>query len=66
MKCVYTYFKSSITGNLIVKQEFTDTQITGIPAYFYVNNKEIPIPDLTGYVRISEKHYYKLSKKRSK
>jgi hypothetical protein len=63
MKTIYTYWKNSNTNDIICQQEFTDTQITGIPIYYYRNHKEIEKPDLTGYVKISEKKYYKLTHK---
>lgn len=64
MKTTLTYLKNSNTNDLIVRQEFTDTPIKGIPIYFYRDNKEIEPPDLKGYLPISEKHYKKLIKKR--
>lgn len=57
MKTIYKYFKNSNTGDLIKSQEFTETNITGIPIYFYRNNKSIDTPSLKGYVEISEKKY---------
>lgn len=63
MKTTYTYFKNSNTGDLIVKQEFSETQIKNIPAYYYRNHKNIDAPDLSGYVEISEKKFNRLERK---
>ena len=39
MKTTYTYLKNSNTGDLITKQEFSETTIKGIPIYYYRDNK---------------------------
>ena len=62
MTVIYTYWKNSNTGDIIEKQEFTDTIIKGIPIYYYRNHKNIGNPDLTGYVEIKEKKAKKLLK----
>ena len=59
MTVIYTYWKNSNTSDVIKRQEFTDTQITGIPIYYYRDSKHIKNPDLTGYVEIKEKKYKK-------
>lgn len=63
MKSKITYLKNSNTGDIITRQEFPDTKITGIPIYYYRNNKDIGNPDLKGYVEISEKLYLRLKRK---
>lgn len=63
MKTTYTYLKNSNTGDLILKQEFSETNIKGIPIYYYRDNKSIDIPNLNGYVEISEKTYNRLKRK---
>jgi len=65
MKTLLTYLKNSNTGDIIIKQEFTETSITGIPIYYYTSDSKTEIinPDLTGYVKISEKHFKRLIKK---
>ena len=59
MKTNYEFFKNSNTGELVQKQWFTETGITGIPVYFYdVNGKQIgENMKLTGFVPISEKKF---------
>lgn len=62
MKTVYTYFKNSNTGDVVMKQEFKELSFEQ-PPYYYRNKKAIDAPDLTGYVEISEKKYLRESKK---
>jgi len=66
MKTVYTYYKNSNTNELIMKQEFTETEIKNIPIYYY-NNKRLLIedPDLIGFVDISEKKFNRECKKQN-
>lgn len=66
MKIVKTYFKNSISGDIIYKTEFTETKIKGIPIYYYRDNLDIGDPDLSGYIEISEKKYKSLTKKNKK
>ena len=60
MKTTYKYLKNHETGDLINSQEFTETNITGMPIYYYRNDKSIDTPNLKGYVAISEKKYNRL------
>ena len=60
MKTIYKYLKNHETGDLINSQEFTETNITGMPIYYYRNDKSIDTPNLKGYVAISEKKYNRL------
>jgi hypothetical protein len=60
MKTTYKYLKNHETGDLIKSQEFTETNITGMPIYYYRNDKSIDTPNLKGYVAISEKKYNRL------
>lgn len=59
MKTKYSYFKNSSTGELVMKQEFTETDITGIPIYFYNQNRKSigENLDLVGFVEIKEKTF---------
>jgi hypothetical protein len=41
MKTTYTYLKNSNTGDLILKQEFSETIITDIPQYFIIEIKKV-------------------------
>lgn len=61
MKTVYKYFKSSNTGQMVSSQEFTETDITGIPIYYYdINGKGIGENlILKGFVPISERKFRK-------
>lgn len=64
MKVTLTYFKNSNTGELIFRQRFSETDITGIPDYFYdKNRKSIDRQDLNGFVEISEKKFNRESKR---
>jgi hypothetical protein len=60
MKTTYKYLKNHETGDLIKSQKFTETNITGMPIYYYRNDKSIDTPNLKGYVAISEKKYNRL------
>ena len=62
MTVLYTYLKNSNTGDIILKQEFTNTAIKGIPIHYYRNKQIIENPDLTGYVKINEKKAKRLLK----
>ena len=66
MKTILTYYKNSNTNEIVMSQEFTEIQITGIPIYYYRNNKQIEKPDMSGYVKISEKHYKRIQRKLTK
>jgi len=62
MKTIYKYWKNSNTGDVIMSQEFTETNID-FPINYYRNNESINTPDLTGYVEISEKKYRRIKRK---
>jgi len=62
MKTIYRYLKNSNTNDVIVEQKFTETSID-FPICYYRNNQSIDIPDLTGYVEISEKKFNRLKRK---
>ena len=61
MKTIYKYFKNSNTGQMVKSQEFTETDITGIPIYYYdVSGKILDDDvDLKGFVPISERKFLK-------
>ena len=63
MKTIYTYLKNSNTGDIITKQEFTEC-IINFPTLYYRDNKSIDIPDLSGYIEITEKKYKQLMRKK--
>ncbi|MBP9793311.1 MAG: hypothetical protein KBC56_04865 [Flavobacterium sp.] len=64
MKTILTYYKNSNTSELLFTQEFTETDIKGIPVYFYdKNRKKIEPNDLKGFVKISEKKFNRETKK---
>ncbi len=63
MVTIHKFFKHSNSGDLINSQEFTETPITGLPIYWYRDKKRIDIPDLKGYVEMSEKKWKRLEKK---
>ncbi len=66
MEIIYTYYKNSNTGEIIMKQQFRNTSLK-LPDYFYDwNKKSIDTPDLTGFVEISEKKFNKESKLKEK
>lgn len=60
-----TYYKNSNTGELIIKQEFTETNIKLLTYIFYYDKyrKSIDTQNLIGFVPISEKKFNKESKK---
>lgn len=65
MKVTYKHWKNSNTGHLLKTQEFTETDITGIPVYFYdADGKKCGENlELVGYVEVSEKKFNRESKK---
>ena len=66
MKTILTYYKNSNTGQLVMQQQFSEIPFKS-PDYFYDENKKsIAHPDLTGFVKISEKKFNRESKKLSK
>jgi hypothetical protein len=66
MITTHTFYKNSNTGELIMKQQFTDTTID-FPIHFYtVNRKPINTPNLIGFVEISEKKFNREAKKQDK
>lgn len=63
MKTTLTYYKNSNTGDLIIKQHFSEISFES-PDYFYDKNKKsIDIPNLAGFVEISEKKFNRESKR---
>ncbi len=66
METIYTYYKNSNTNEILIKQHFSGISFE-CPDYFYDwNKKSIEIPDLTGFVEISEKNFNKIVKRRKK
>ena len=63
MKTIYTYYKNSNTSDLIMSQEFIETSIK-FPINWYRNKTLSTEVDLTGYVKISEKHFKRLIRKK--
>ena len=62
MTTTYTYYKNSNTGEILMKQHFSDTSFKR-PDYFYDwNKKSIDTPDLNGFVEISEKTFNREAK----
>lgn len=61
MKVINKFWKNSNTGELLKSQEFTETDIKGIPIYYYnVEGKEVGENlDLKGFVEIKEKKFKK-------
>lgn len=59
MKVVYKFWKNSNTGQKLKSQEFTETDLKGLPIYFYdVNGQRAGENlDLTGFVEIKEKKF---------
>jgi hypothetical protein len=66
MKTVYKFYKNSNTEELLMSQEFTETNIKNIPIYFYnVDRKKVGENlDLKGFVEINEKKFNRYSKKK--
>lgn len=68
MKTIYKYWKNSNTDDIIMSQEFTETEID-FPIEYYRPNPNtgtvlnINIPDMIGYVEISEKKYNRIKRK---
>lgn len=66
METKYTYYKNSNTGEILMKQSFSDISFK-CPDYFYDWNKQsIDRPDLTGFVEISEKKFNREVKLKSR
>jgi len=70
MKTIYTYFKNSNTGEIVMQQKFIETPIK-FPIHYYVlnekgKNESIEDFDPTGFVEISKKKYDREVRKRSK
>ena len=65
MKTIYTYYKNSNTGELMMTQEFTETRITEIPVFFYgLDGKKLGENlDTVGFVEISEKKWEREKRK---
>ena len=62
MKTTLTYYKNSNTNEIIMKQHFSEISFKS-PDFFYDwNKKSIDIPDLTGFVEISEKKFNREAK----
>lgn len=62
MKTELTFYKNSNTGEIIMKQHFSDISFK-CPDYFYDwNTKSIDTPDLNGFVEISEKTFHREAK----
>jgi hypothetical protein len=62
MITTYTFYKNSNTGEILMKQVFSDISFK-CPDYFYNwNKKQIDTPNLTGFVEISEKKFNKEAK----
>ena len=59
MKVIIKFYKNSNTGKLIKSQQFTETNITGIPVYFYNTEGKRVGENLTleGFVEIKEKKF---------
>ena len=58
----YKYYKNSNTNDIIMSQEYSETNID-FPIDYYRNNQNIGIPNLIGYVEISEKKYNRIKRK---
>jgi hypothetical protein len=61
MKVIKKFWKNSNTGELVKSVEFTETNITGIPIYFYNTEGKSVGENLTleGFVEIKEKKFKK-------
>ena len=68
MKEELTYYKNSNTGELIMKQHFSDIEIKIKHDYFYdINKKNLEITNLpVGFVEISEKKFNRETKYQNK
>jgi hypothetical protein len=62
MTTTYTFYKNSNTGEIVMKQHFSDISFKCSDYFYDWNKKSIDIPDLTGFVEISEKKFNKESK----
>lgn len=68
MEVIYKYFKNSNTGDVIMKQSFIPSEMKFIisfpDCYYDILNQPINnVPNLKGYVPISEKNITELEKK---
>lgn len=68
MEVIYKYFKNSNTGDVIMKQSFIPSEMKFIisfpDCYYDILNQPINnVPNLKGYVPISEKKYNRIRKK---
>jgi hypothetical protein len=61
------YYKNSNTGEMKVKQYWTETQIKNMPTYYYdILGNKIEDSNLVGFVPISEKKFLKEREKLKK
>lgn len=61
MKAVIKFWKNSNTGELVKSQEFIQTEIKGLPIYFY-SIEGVKVGEnlsLVGFVEIKEKKFKK-------
>ena len=66
MVTTYTYYKNSNTGEIVMKQSFSELSFK-TPDYFYDwEKKSIDTPNLIGFVVISEKKFNKIAKDKLK
>jgi len=65
MKTVYTYYKNSNTGELIMKQEFTESRINFPKNFYNYSGKSIEEQNLIGFVEVSEKKFNRECKKQN-
>lgn len=63
MKANISYFKNSNTGELIMKHDFSETSIDIEDVYYDIFNKQIIKPNMTGFVLIKAKKFYKAANK---
>jgi len=62
----YTFYKHSNTGELVMQQHFSNISYTS-PDFFYDGNRDrIEEPSLKGFVKISEKTFNRLAKRKNK
>lgn len=66
MKTIRTFYKNSNTGELILKQQFTETKINFPINYYDYNKNPIESLSLIGFVEISEKKFDREAKKQNK